>query len=441
MEVKIEKLVYGGDGLAHHDGQTVFVPLVLPGELVRIEIVARKKKFTRGRLESVLEPSPERITAPCAHFGRCGGCQYQHIPYDAQIRFKTEILRETLSRTGRIRWTGPVEAHASKPYGYRNRAQWKVRPLTDSPSPNSPSSYSNDEPGIGYFEAGTTRLCAVKECSILAPRLAETFERLRSLVNTTKVLNGIDEIEVFSDAPGDKILLNLSAERLAGSAKAVADGLREAIPFTESILVQDRRADTFELFGPGYLAYEAGGVAYRVGHLSFFQVNRHLVESLIEGVVGDSRGRLALDLYAGVGLFTVPLTKRFDRVIGVEANLAAAKDLEVNLQSSGGKSPAHRHMTAEAFLSRWHDSPDLVVLDPPRAGVEPELLARLKKLAPRDIHYLSCDPATLARDLAGLVGTDDDRGLYEIRDINLFDIFPQTYHMEVLVRLKRSQAK
>src|ERR1017187_10005804 len=107
MEVRIEKLVYGGDGLAHHEGQTVFVPLVLPGELVRIESAARKKKFVRGKLEHVVEPSPERIAAPCPYFGRCGGCQYQHIPYGAQIRFKTEILRETLGRTGRIQWTGP----------------------------------------------------------------------------------------------------------------------------------------------------------------------------------------------------------------------------------------------------------------------------------------------------------------------------------------------
>ena len=428
MEVRIEKLVYGGDGLAHHEGQTVFVPLVLPGELVRIESVARKKKFARGRLERVVEPSQERIAAPCPHFGRCGGCQYQHMPYEAQIRYKTEILRETLGRTGRIQWTGPIETHSSPPFGYRNRAQWKVRGKQDAAAA---------APGIGYFEAGSTRPCAVNECSILSPRLAEAFERLQTIVATSKILSSIDEIEAFGDSTNDKILLNLSAEKLTDSAESIASALRQAIPFAESILVQDRRADTFELSGPGYLTYAAGGAQFRVGHLSFFQVNRFLVDALIEGVLGDSRGRLALDLFAGVGLFTVPLTARFDRVIGVEANLAASKDLEINLQSSGGKSPSHRNATAEAFLSHWHETPDLVILDPPRAGVEPELLLRLKKLSPWRINYLSCDPATLARDLAGLVGTNEAPGPYEIRDINLFDIFPQTYHMEVLVRLKR----
>jgi 23S rRNA (uracil1939-C5)-methyltransferase len=428
MEVRIEKLVYGGDGLAHHEGQTVFVPLVLPGELVSIASAARKKKFVRGRLERVVEASPERVAAPCPHFGRCGGCQYQHIPYDAQIRYKTEILRETLGRIGRVRWDGPVETHASPPFGYRNRTQWKIRTLNDD---------SAGAAGIGYFEAGSTRLCAVDECAILSPRLADTFAKLRALVASNKTFSAIDEIEAFSDSADEKVLLNLSSERLTGSPESIASALREAIPNLVSILVQDRRADKFELFGPGYLSYSASGAEFRVGHLSFFQVNRFLIDTLVETVVGDSRGRLALDLFAGVGLFTVPLTKRFERVIGVESNLAAAKDLEVNLQSSGGASPTHRHATAEEFLSHWQEKPDLVVLDPPRAGVEPETLTRLKKLAPWRINYLSCDPATLARDLAALVGDQENPGPYEIRDINLFDIFPQTYHMEVLVRLKR----
>ena len=428
MEVKIEKLVYGGDGLAHHEGQTVFVPLVIPGELVSIAPAERKKKFVRGRLERVVESAPERVAAPCPYFGRCGGCHYQHIPYDAQLRYKTEILRETLSRIGRVRWDGPVGTHASPPFGYRNRTQWKIRTAQED---------STAPAGIGYFEAGSTRLCAVDECAILSPRLGETLAKLRTMVAAGKTFAAIDEIEAFADAADEKILLNLSSERLTASPQAIAAALRAALPSVESILVQDRRADKFELFGPGYLSYSAGGADFRVGHLSFFQVNRFLIDAMVEGVIGDSKGRLALDLFAGVGLFTVALTKRFDRVIGVESNLAAAKDLEVNLQSSGGVSPTHRHATAEAFLAHWQERPDLVVLDPPRAGVEPETLARLKKLAPWRINYLSCDPATLARDLAGLVGSQEAPGPYEIRDINLFDIFPQTYHMEALVRLKR----
>jgi|HubBroStandDraft_6_1064221.scaffolds.fasta_scaffold187518_2 23S rRNA (uracil1939-C5)-methyltransferase len=428
MEVRIEKLVYGGDGLAHHDGHTVFVPLVLPGELVEIDGSARKKKFIRGRLERVVEPSADRVAAPCPHYGRCGGCQYQHMPYEAQLRYKAEILRETLGRIGRIQWAGAIETHGSPPFGYRNRAQWKLRPNQEGAAGSA---------GIGYFEMGSTKLCAVTECTILSPRLADTFSRLRELVSRGTVLAAVDEIEAFADSSDEKILLNVSGERLGDSAESIAAALRETLPNVESILLQDRRADKFHLDGPGYLTYSAGGAQFRVGHLSFFQVNRFMIDPLVEAVIGKVRGRLALDLFAGVGLFTVALTRQFERVIGVESNLAAAKDLEINLKESGGSSPSSRNVTAEGFLSRWQEKPDLVVLDPPRAGVEMEALAHLKKILPARIHYVSCDPATLGRDLAQLVGTQESAGPYEIESINLFDIFPQTYHMEVLVRLIR----
>src|SRR5258706_11343270 len=234
MEVKIEKLVYGGDGLAHHEGQTVFVPLVLPGELVSIAPAERKKKFVRGRLERVVEAAPERVAAPCPYFGRCGGCHYQHIPYDAQIGYKIEILRETLGRIGRVHWDGPIGTHASPPFGYRNRTQWKIRTAQEgSPAPS----------GIGYFEAGSTRLCAVDECAILSPRLGETLAKLRTLVAAGKALSAIDEIEAFPDAANEKILLNFFVEGLTESPEAIASALRAALPWVESILVQDRRAD------------------------------------------------------------------------------------------------------------------------------------------------------------------------------------------------------
>jgi 23S rRNA (uracil1939-C5)-methyltransferase len=428
MEVRIEKLVYGGDGLAHHDGHTVFVPLVLPGELVEIESSSKKKKFIRGRLERVVEPSADRVPAPCPHYGRCGGCQYQHMPYEAQIRYKAEILRETLGRIGRIQWTGAIETHGSPPFGYRNRAQWKLRPNQEGAAGSA---------GIGYFEMGSTKLCAVMECTILSPRLADTLSRLRDLVSRGTVLAAVDEIEVFADSSDEKILLNVSGERLGDSSQSIAAALREAVPNVESILLQDRRADKFHLDGPGYLTYTAGGAQFRVGHLSFFQVNRFMIDPLVDAVIGKVRGRLALDLFAGVGLFTVALTRQYERVIGVESNPAAAKDLELNLKESGGSSPSSRNVTAEGFLSRWQEKPDLVVIDPPRAGVEMEALAHLKKILPARIHYVSCDPATLGRDLAQLVGTQESAGPYEIESINLFDIFPQTYHMEVLVQLRR----
>lgn len=420
MNVKIEKLVYGGEGLAHHEGHTVFVPFVLPGEVVTVRPVERKKKFERGRVERVITPSPERAAPPCPHFSVCGGCHYQHIPYPAQLKYKSEILCETLTRVGRVQWNGATQTHASPPFGYRNRAQWKV----------CPRGGKEVKPGIGYVQAGSSALCAVEECPIVSPRLAETLAAVDELLAEGKLPAKLREIEAFADAADKKVLLSASLESFDEEPAALADTLRATLSGVETILLHESRRDRFELFGPGFIHYEAGGIPYRVGHLSFFQVNRFLMEELLGAVVAGEQGGLALDLFAGVGFFTLPLAKRFEKVVSVESNLAAARDLQVNIESAGVNA-LKVHAEVETFLSDWMETPDLVILDPPRAGVAPNALTRLVALAPPRIGYLSCDPATLARDLAVLTGA------YEISEVHLFDVFPQTYHIEALVRLKR----
>jgi 23S rRNA (uracil1939-C5)-methyltransferase len=422
IDVRIEKLVYGGEGLAHHEGHTVFAPFVLPDENVSIEPVETRKKFIRGRVAQIKTPSADRAVAPCPYFGVCGGCDYQHIPYELQLRYKADILRETLSRLGRVQWEGPIVPHGSPPFGYRNRVQWKI---------------ARDEGGsieIGYFQAGSQKLCAIRQCPIASPRLNEALGALVNLLQSGKLPGGLREIEAFSDHDDNHLLLNLALDAANGTSAEIATQLRSALPSVETILIHDRRADGFELDGPGHIKYRVGNYSYRIGHLSFFQVNRFLLDELVRLVVGEARGRLALDLFAGAGLFSIPLANRFERLIAVESNIAAARDLEANLQASGAASPNWRHTTVEVFLEHWHDRPDLVVLDPPRTGVAARALARLVKIGPQEIVYLSCDPATLARDLAVLSG--DSKG-YQISEVHLVDIFPQTYHIEALVRLSR----
>lgn len=426
FEVRIEKMIYGGDGLGHHEGHTVFVPFVLPDELVAVEPLERRKKFIRGRLARVITASPHRVAAPCPYFGVCGGCHYQHIPYELQLEYKAAILRETLSRLGRIVWDGPIVSHPSPAYGYRNRAQWKI-------------ALADGKLAIGYYQAGSRKLCAVNECPISSPLLASALQTLSALLAARKLPDTLLEAEAFANDADGKLFLNLSFDKFEGSPEKVAQTLRAALPGMESLLLHDRKADRFELQGPGHISYRAGDHDYRVGHLSFFQVNRFLASDLAAIVLGEARGRLALDLFAGVGLFTVPLAHRFDRVIGVESNAAAVRDLEANLQASGAASPAARASEVETFLARWRERPDFVVLDPPRSGVPAQALSQLAKLAPGAIAYLSCDPATLARDLALLVGTQEKPGPYQISDVHLVDTFPQTYHMEALVRLSRRE--
>jgi len=433
MRVQIEKLVYGGEGLAHADGEAVFVPFVLPGEEVEIEAGERKKKFVRGRLTRVVTASPERVDAQCPHFGVCGGCDYQHISYEAQLHYKEQILRETLWRLGRIDWKGAITVHASPPWQYRNRAQWKIRPLSGdraSPSVTEPAA-------IGYFRAGSSTLCPVEVCPLLSPKLFATFEALRSALREGQLPETLREVEAFVDAEDRGVLLNISCTSLPRAAETIATTLHERIEDVKSILIQDVRGERMSLHGPGFLQYKVAQNSFRVGHMSFFQVNRFLVEEMASVVAAAAgSGEVALDLYAGVGLFAMSLAKHFSRVEAVEANPASTRDLETNAGLSG-KTIAARNDSTEAFLAAWKRkrgvaTPDVVIADPPRGGVEPDALTNLIEIAPQRIVYVSCDPSTLARDLAKLCAK-----AYALHELYLFDMFPQTYHIEAIARLDR----
>ncbi|MHB8676279.1 MAG: 23S rRNA (uracil(1939)-C(5))-methyltransferase RlmD [Candidatus Acidiferrales bacterium] len=445
MRAKIEKLVYGGEGLAHEDGEAIFVPFVLPGEEVELTPGTRKTKFVRARVTRVLEASPDRVEARCPHFGVCGGCDYQHISYEAQLRYKEQILRETLRRLGRIDWQGPISVHASPPWEYRNRAQWKVRPISGAGEGSSQGAGSdarssgNEHSDIGYFRAGSSTLCPVQVCTILSPKLLATFKQFRKMLSEGKLPETLREVEAFADAEDQGILLNISCTSLPRGAEALAKMLSERIGGVKSILLQDVRGERMSLQGPGFLQYKAAQSGFRVGHLSFFQVNRFLVNEMANVVAAAAgSGELAFDLYAGVGLFATTTAGNFARVEAVEANPAAARDLETNAGLSG-KTIKARNDSAEAFLAEWKQkrgaaTPDVIIVDPPRAGIEPTALDKLAAIAPARILYVSCDPSTLARDLANLCAR-----AYTPQEIHLFDMFPQTYHIEALVRLERAQ--
>lgn len=442
MDITIEKLIYGGDGLAHHEGSTVFVPFVLPAERVSAAPVERKKKFIRARVEKLIEPSAGRATPPCPHFGVCGGCNYQHIPYEAQLRYKTEILRETLRRLGHIEWPGEIATHASPPWGYRNRAQWKVRALEQAGADPAGTAASNEPKGtslrIGYFGANSTTLCAVEQCAILSPLLLKTLLAFREALAAGQFPRNLREIEAFAGANDSKLLLTLTFSGAFPTAKEIAEKVREIAPELESLLLHDPTRERMDLAGPGFAEYGAGGSSYRVGHLSFFQVNRFLVDEMAALIAEQEEGgRVAIDLFAGVGLFSVPLAKRFNRIVAVESNPAAARDLEFNISSRAEPNRGAieaRAMDVEHFLERLKEKADLIVADPPRAGLSPEVVKQLAKIKPARITYVSCEPPTLARDLAELL-----KAGYEISAIHLFDLFPQTFHMESVVLLRRVQ--
>lgn len=429
LTLTVEKLVYGGDGLAHADGSTVFVPYTLPGETVKATVRSKKKKLIWADFKEVVSASPERVAPPCPHFGVCGGCHYQQIAQTEQIKLKKEILRETLSRLGGISWGGEITEHTAEPYGYRNRAQWAVR---------------NAKPrALGYFLPESSNIIPIDSCQVLSPALAKAFATLQELARAGEFGGTVEEIEAFVDSTDTQLALNVAYERFEQSAAKLSAVFREALPNLESLLLLDKKRDKFELTGPGFLKHKAGGYEFHVSHLSFFQVNRFLIEELLQAVIGGAKGESALDLYAGVGFFTLPLAKQFGRVVSVDANLSATRDLRTNAENAGIPVVSHNAQTEE-FLANTEDRPDFVVLDPPRFGLGENAARKLADLGALEIVYLSCDPSTLARDLAVLTqspkfaaGGDLPKYKYEISGVDFFDLFPQTFHIETLVRLRR----
>lgn len=419
FEIVPQKLIYGGDSLGHHEGRAVFVPRVLPGERAEVEVVRVAKGVVHARPLRILEPSPDRIEPPCPYFGRCGGCDYQHMDAQRQAEVKRDILLETLRRIGKTDWKGPIAVHTSQSRGYRNQAQFKVARSAEGRAE------------IGFFEAYSHRLFPVDKCLLLSDKVNQILQELRA-EHWIGRLEGLSEIELFADHADERVMMILRGT--PAQSDELARQILESIPGVVSVSVESGKG--LRVLGEPHLIYAVGDFRYRVSPGSFFQVSRFLLSPLADAVIGSERGETALDLFAGAGLFTLPLARRFGSVIAVEASEGAAADLAANASAHGTANIRAVTATAEDFLRRFAQRGiDLVVLDPPRAGVAASVLKLLAGLQPKRIHYVSCSPPTLARDLCFLLAQG-----YELESVEMFDFFPHTYHLESLVRLVRRAA-
>ncbi len=387
----VEKLVYGGDGLARLEGRVVLAPFVLPGERVRVAPEQEKPGLVRARTVAVLEPAPERVSAPCPYFARCGGCHYQHAPYDFQLAAKRAILEEELRRLGKIEPPAEIEIAAAEPWGYRNRVQLHVR-----------------DGRIGYREGRSHKLCAIEQCPISSPRTNECIAALNRMVRDPRWPRFLRSLEIFTDER--QVQLNV-VETERPVARRFFEWAAETIPGLVS----------------GPLDYEG---RFRVSRNSFFQVNRFLLDPLVELAVGGAAGENALDLYAGVGLFSLALGRKFKEVTAVESGSGAVRDLEFNAQRAGLANVRAERRDAEEYLAALDHAPDLVLLDPPRSGLGKAVVARMAGLCPQRVTIVACDPSTLARDLAGLIAAG-----YTVDRMSMIDLFPQTFHLETVVQL------
>jgi len=389
VEITTERLTYGGDAIARHEGLAIFVPFAAPDEKLRVRIIERKNRFARATIEQIVEPSPSRREPPCKYFGDCGGCQLQHLDYSTQLESKTRFVRDALERIAQIRWPDKIVIRSANEFGYRGRAQLKIDPRRRR---------------IGFNRAASNDICDVETCAVLVPELEEALHSLRSTIENRTATNESrtfrSQIEIA--AGDDRVAFEPAIENLQGG------------PVRRSV----------------------GQYVYNFSASTFFQGNIELLAALIDEAVGHQSGKLAVDLYAGVGLFTIPLGRTFERVIGVEGNETASRFASQNIAENGAGNVEFHTSSVESWLKNAVDnkfaSPDLLLLDPPRAGAS-EALSNMIALRPSNIVYVSCDPATLARDLKSLTAEG-----YGLSQVTAIDLFPQTYHVETVATLKRS---
>ena len=381
IDVEIERILPGGVGLAHAEGLTIFVALAAPGDVVRVTLDRTRGKVAFASITEIIKPSAVRIEPPCPYFGRCGGCDFQQLAYETQLTTKVEMIRDCLHRLGGIDPLPEIPIQASpRDWHYRARANWQVDSTTRR---------------LGYFARGSNLVCDVEFCAVLIPELQQALEGVRAKL-----------------------------PHLTGPVKNI-----EAVAGDEGIsLASDGNA-----FLTSEVSRTIAGERYQFSAAGFFQVNHDLLEPIVAAAIGEVRGDVSIDLYCGVGLFTLPLARRFKSVIGIEANRKATDFARLNLKNADLTNASVVTARVGDWLKQNSGSlgtVDFLLLDPPRTGAENKHIQGILALRPNQISYVSCDPATLARDLKKLIA-----GGYELKSVDAFDMFPQTHHVETVVRL------
>jgi len=384
LEVVIEKIVPNGFGLAFAENLTVFVPLAAKGDRLRVRVNQLKGKTAFAEIVEIIEPSPDRTAPRCPYFGRCGGCDFQQLNYAAQLAAKVGIIQDCLTRIGRINYEREIPIIGSpRDYEYRSRAQWHL---------------NTRKKKFGYFQRKSHDVIDVEICPILKPELQAVLTELRETIAWESFWSEMVEIE-SATASGDVSVYSA-----------------EIIEPTEEV------------------AFTANGETYLHDATSFFQGNPFLIEALIETALGDAAGATAIDLYCGVGFFTLPLARKFQTVFGVEGYDKAIDYAEKNIENARLSNVKFFRETVSDWLTENTvnlKKSDFLLLDPPRSGTEKETVEAIINLQPKQISYVSCEPSTLARDLKIFC-----ENYYSIESIVALDLFPQTHHVETVVRLK-----
>lgn len=405
--VKIEKLIYGGDGLARlPDGRAVFVPFVLPGEEVSLNIIEEKPRFARALPLEIIKPSPKRITPLCKHFGTCGGCHYQYIPYQDQIIFKREILLDQLKRIGNINDPPLLNIFPSpETWHYRNHMQFHPDPKGQ----------------LGFVDITGQAVFPIQECHLPQDLISETWPKISLDENS-----GIHKASLRQDSFDEVMLLFEGDEETPPEMDL-------DLPISAAYL--NPSGFSYTMAGNDTLAYKIKEKILQVSAESFFQVNTIQAEKMVDFIL-DSINKVntkeILELYSGVGLFSIFLAEFADHLTAVESAISSCYDFAANLDAFDNVSLYEA--TVDEALPGLLIKPDLVLLDPPRAGLTKQARDLILQMQSPQVLYISCDPATLARDLKQFLSAG-----YRLESIAAFDMFPQTYHVETMTVLRRTQ--
>jgi 23S rRNA (uracil1939-C5)-methyltransferase len=413
------------------DGKTVLVSGGCPGDLVEIEVLEDKPRFARARVVEIVEPSPDRVAPPCPYFGVCGGCQWQHVSYEAQLSAKRDAVVDALTRIGRIQDADKLVAEVAASeaqYGYRNKVELV-------PDPES------SRLTLGYHRAASHDVVGVDECLLLPKRL---LKAPKSLTGALRYLSGANDLQISRVEL--RVAANTSDVELAiwtppgGFPRAAAARtLGQALPLTSMVRVlhkgpvKERNVSKVEvLSGRGCWTERVAGTSFAVSAPSFFQVNTAVAELMTEALLGELEtdgSDVALDVYAGAGTFTLPIARSAGETIAIESYGSAVRDLRRNLEQNalhadvvGGD--AEREMAGIGHF-------DVAVVDPPRSGLSPAVIDAIAAGHPRVLAYVSCDPATLARDAERLRAAGLD-----LVSAKPFDLFPQSYHVETIATFR-----
>jgi 23S rRNA (uracil1939-C5)-methyltransferase len=421
MEVDVEKVIYGGDGLARHGRRVLLIAGAVPGDRLRVKMTCEKADYARAEITEIVVPSPDRRPAPCPYYGRCGGCQLQHLRYEAQLCAKVAMIKESLARIAGLSWTDEIRIIPSEEFHYRLRAELKV-------------DATGDRVRLGYYQPSSHILCEVDQCPLLSPALNQALSQLRCY--PAEAFTGVRAIALAQSEEGHVAVhppLRFSPTApLPGDSRAGSSGA-----FVESASVSSPTAATtrHEPLSSREVIWRVGGYIYGFDVRTFFQANRFLLSELLDLVVAGEEGERALDLFCGVGFFTMPLADRFALVLGIDSDARAIEHARRNAQMNRLSHCRFEAAPVEAWLSARASQVtgfDLVVLDPPRRGLTRKMVDALIRMQPRRITYVSCNPSTLARDLKWLLD-----GRYALVSVTALDLFPQTFHIETVVRLRR----